>query len=307
MAEYEVPTSQEVAAALQQFGLDARSEPTQLLGGVDNHNLAVDTGRGRVVVRFYNVRSFDHAEAELALAEWLAKQGFPTPPPLRVNGAHVVTGSNRPVAVFPFVEGSMPKRTSTRIASELGSALAQLHLLSERYDGKLPHMDRLEILRRADRDTGLADAEAWRGDLCAYLDKNERWIRDSLSRLPSGAVHHDLHCFNLLTRDDERVVAVIDFDEVNRAPLALDVARTFHYIAGEAPDLRLPLGLARKVLDAYEARRPLERESLGPLFDLVNLVDAAIFLESPPPSVQSVHDCRSYRIFHANRELDFRR
>ncbi len=307
MAEYEVPTHEEVAAALQQFGLDARSEPTLLLGGVDNHNLAVDTSRGRIVVRFYNVRSFDHAEAELALAEWLAEKGFPTPRPLRADGRHVVIGSSRPVAVFPFIEGTMPERTSARIASELGSALAQLHLLSERYEGELPHMDRIEILRGADRDTGLADDDDWRGDVRAYLDENEPWIRDSLSRLPSGAVHHDLHCFNVLTRDDERVVAVIDFDEVNRAPLALDVARTFHYIAGEAPDLRVPPQLTQEVLDAYESRRPIERESLGPLFDLVNLVDAAIFLESPPPSVLSVHDCRSYRIFRANRGLDFRR
>ncbi|HWW62182.1 MAG TPA: phosphotransferase, partial [Thermoanaerobaculia bacterium] len=82
--------------ALTLFGLVPVRTPEFLTGGVDNYNSKVSTNAGDVVVRFYNIRSADVACDELALAEWLGRNGYPTPIPLRrPTGGHVAIVSRR--------------------------------------------------------------------------------------------------------------------------------------------------------------------------------------------------------------------
>ncbi len=307
---YRAPSPEEIVAALSAFGLEPAGAASFLDGGLDNHNVRVPTGRGDVVARFYNVRSAADACNELALVDWLAAEGYPTPRPFRrATGEHLSHASARPVAVFPFVEGRVPETLTIPLARQLGRTLARLHELTPRYSGRTRAIDRLALLRRAaERDYGLPDQHEWHAAVRRFLIEEESWLAKNLDRFEAAAIHHDLHARNVLVRGDA-IVAVLDFDEVNHAPVILDVLSTLHFFATTTPGRHVPLDLGATLFAAYEEvlpLRPLERESLGRLFDFTNLADAASFLSDASARLRSVHDCFSFLTYLANRGGDLR-
>jgi homoserine kinase type II len=295
-------------AFLAQHGLTARGEAVPLLGGDDNRIARIATDRGDVVVREYLHTGIDEVRAELALVDHLARDGFPTPAPFpRLAGEPVAIVAGRPIAVFPFVSGEVPAAITADLAWQCGTLLAWMHASTAGWaDDRVPVIDRRGILAQAAAaDVDLAGADQFREEVADFLKRNA----DDLALLdeqPSGPIHHDLHRQNLLVADDT-VTAVLDFDELNRGPLILDLARCFHYLAVETPDRRLPGDLAETVIAGYESRRPLsitELELLPLAYDLAGLVDAAAFImwAAPHLGLESTEECHSWQAYLAGRE-----
>jgi Ser/Thr protein kinase RdoA (MazF antagonist) len=117
------------------------------------------------------------------------------------------------------------------------------------------------------------------------IDRAGRAVEDFEARigpykagLPRGVVHHDAHCWNVLFQDD-RLVALIDFDDAHEGYLLADIARL---IATWAADLSTsnPLDLEKslQVVREYQRHRPLteaERELLPDFLLLSLLADTA--------------------------------
>jgi homoserine kinase type II len=295
-------------AFLAQHGLAARGEAVPLLGGEDNRIARIATDRGDVVVREYLHTGIDEVRAELALVDHLARDGFPTPAPFpRLAGEPVAIVAGHPIAVFPFVSGEVPAAITPDLAWQCGTLLAWMHASTAGWaDDRVPVIDRRGILAQAaTADVDLAGADRFREEVADFLQRNA----DDLSLLdeqPSGPIHHDLHRQNLLAADDT-VTAVLDFDELNRGPLVLDLARCFHYLAVEHPDRRLPGDLTEAVIAGYESRRPLsitELELLPLAYDLAGIVDAAAFImwAAPHLGLESTEECRSWQAYLAGRE-----
>lgn len=292
---------------LEQHGLEARGEATPLLGGEDNRIARIATDRGDVVIREYLDSGIDKVRAELALVEHLSRDGFPTPAAFpRVDGELVTVVEGNPIAVFPFVSGDVPVSMSANLAAQCGTLLARLHVSTAGWtDARIPVIDRRAILElAAEADVELAGADLWREEVRSFLERNV----DALSLLdeqPAGPIHHDLHRQNLLTRGGE-VTAVLDFDELNRGPLILDLARLFHYLAVDAPDRRLRVDLAEAALAGYQRVRPLddaERALLPLAFDLAGIVDASAFImwAAPHVGLERVEECQSWLAYLAGR------
>ncbi|HEU5129092.1 MAG TPA: phosphotransferase [Glycomyces sp.] len=291
--------------ALAAFGLRAEGEPTPLTGGEDNGNFRVATDRGDVVVREYRVSGVEKIRAELRLVEHLAERGYPTPAPLRTGeGGHVLDGE-RPIAVFPWVAGEVPQELTVPLAERTGALLARMHLLTEGWeDERIPVADRLGLIGLAlEARPALAGVDGWHERLRAFLDTRGEAL-ERLAALPAGPLHHDLHCRNLLVADGE-VTAVLDFDELNRGPLVVDLARVLQYAALDRPDMVLPRDAAEAAVAGYERVRPLsdaERALLPVAFDLVGVVDAAGFImwAAPAMGLASVDECRSWTAYLRN-------
>ena len=303
------PPEIDLADTLKHFGLRPLDQGHGLEGGEDNVIIAVATDHGTVVVRRYELTPPELVDAELELVDFLAAEGYPTPPPL-----HTVTGARmmdveRPIAVFPFVEGATPDGTDADLAAELGDLLGRLHVLTSDWDDRrLRRIDRIRLLRDgAEREWRLTGGADFKQELLEFLQTRATYLEATLPRLPAGTLHHDLHHLNVLVRDGH-VVAVLDFDEVNHGPLAIDPLRTFHYVASEDAEWRLPEAISVGTLAAYTSRRTLsalELEALPALFDMLNLVDAVDFLEDPPGDVTDVAQCRSLQVYRANRDYLF--
>jgi homoserine kinase type II len=298
----------DLPAFLARFGLEARGEPVPLLGGEDNINARVATDLGDVVVREYVQSPPAKVGAELALVAHLARDGFPTPAPFTAdNGQPAVLIAGKPIAVFPFTSGAVPPAMTTGLAEQSGALLARMHVATTGWsDDRIPVIDRLGVLEQAaNSDVALDGAERWREETRSFLHLHAGAL-GLLTEQPSGPLHHDLHRQNLLVEDGD-VTAVLDFDELNRGPLILDLARLFHYAALEQPDRRLPAAIAEAAVAGYQQVRPLSAAELALLpvaFDLAGLVDAAGFLmwAAPHLGIDRVDDCHSWLAHLANRD-----
>jgi homoserine kinase type II len=289
---------------LAAFDLRPLATPTALEGGWDNGNYRVITDRGEVVVREYRISGIEKVRAELRLVAFLAEHGYPTPAPLQA-GTGPVLEAERPIAVFPWAAGEVPEAMTEPLAKRVGALLARMHLLTADWDDEqVPVIDRAALLREALASRpDLAGVDAWHAAMRRFLDGRAADL-ERLERLPAGPLHHDLHRQNLLVADGE-VTAVLDFDELNRGPLVIDVARVLQYAALDAPELRLPREITEAVLAGYERIRTLtddERALLPLAFDLVGLVDAAVFItrDAAACGVTDVDECHSWTAYRRN-------
>ena len=193
------------------------------LGGTATPKYAVETPRGRFVVRFRPAEfagdgmiRFDHQVL------WrLVEAGLPVPCPQRMpNGASWLALGNRVVEVLSWLEGEPFSPDNRAAASEVGRFLARFHaaltddipsgkdgfLREDHPDLLLPYAGQLEELCGCDDE-----AEQIRriGEQIELVRKNldERlW-----SRLPKAVTHGDIHPGNVRFID-LRVAAVYDFD-----------------------------------------------------------------------------------------------
>lgn len=292
--------------SLAAFGLRPTGAPEPLEGGWDNANHRVPTDRGPVVVREYRVSGLAKIRAELRLVAHLAEHGYPTPAPLP-TGDGLVLAAAHPVAVFPWVPGAVPDTMTVSLAGQVGELLARMHLLTAGWDDdRVPVVDRRARLREAIAfDPGLKGTPTWHEELRRFLADRADEL-DRLHALPAGPLHHDLHRRNLLTVDGE-VTAVLDFDELNRGPLVIDLARVLQYAALDRPDLRLPREIAEAALAGYERRRPLtdaERSLLPVALDLAGLADAADFMahDAAALGLTDVEECHSWTAYLRNTD-----
>ena len=279
-----------------------------MTGGEDNRLARVPTDFGDVVIREYLHSGHAKVSAEVALVEHLAREGFPTPMPIfPEEGERVASIDGNPVVVFPFVSGRVPEAMTEALAGQCGALLARMHVSTEGWaDERIPVVDRRGILEQAAAaDVELAGARFWRTETRGFLERNAAALA-LLDELPSGPLHHDLHRQNVLMEEDE-VTAVLDFDELNRGPLILDLARWFHYAALEQEDMRLPAAFAEAAVSGYQSVRPLavaELELLPLAFDLAGIVDAAGFImwAAPHLGLRAVGECHSWKAYLANRD-----
>ncbi|CAM3329301.1 Homoserine kinase [Stackebrandtia soli] len=296
-----------VVDVLRDFGFVMRGALEDLPRGCDNVNLRVATDRGDAVVRRYSGASVDAIAAELRLVSFLAGQGFPTPGPFRTGAGELLLDKVYPVAVFPFVDGAAPAVLDVSLARRCGELLGWFHVLASGWaDERIPVIDRVAVLRESVVvPTCVDDMGVWRDAVSRFLDG--RWAElERLGRAPSGPLHHDLHPDNVLVRDGE-VVALLDFGELNRGPLLIDVARALFYLAVWHPDRRLPMEAASALLEGYDLVRPLsfaERALVPVAFELSALVDAAEFLSKHALmlGIRSVNECHSWSVFVRNAD-----
>jgi len=99
------------------------------------------------------------------------------------------------------------------------------------------------------------------------LDDFDRRVRPALSSLRHQVIHSDLHGDNVLATDDHRSIAgVIDFGDMVRAPLIIEVAIAAAYWRPVDDD---SLALIVPFITGYNSITALEEAELELLFDLV--------------------------------------
>ena len=107
-----------------------------------------------------------------------------------------------------------------------------------------------------------------RARVAAWIDRFEAQVLPSFPSLRSQVIHNDLNPGNVLLdpRDGTRVVGVIDFGDMVRAPLVVDAAVTASYMRDLQGDPLAPIAV---FVGAYHSVTPLERREIDLIFDLV--------------------------------------
>jgi aminoglycoside phosphotransferase (APT) family kinase protein len=158
-----------------------------------------------VVIRVARSMDFwDDARREVAVASWLAGQGFSA---ARVypDVVQPTEGAGRPVTFWEFIKGRDGDRGDIAVLAKL---LSRLHQLSPPESFALPEDDPLGRVRGRLETATVSAAD--REFLLAQLDAIQAELPKLQFPLPAGPVHGDAHVQNLMITADGPVL--IDFE-----------------------------------------------------------------------------------------------
>ncbi len=101
-----------------------------------------------------------------------------------------------------------------------------------------------------------------------YIAHFENAVLPLLASLRSQVIYNDLSPGNVLVdpEDPERLIGIIDFGDMVRSPLIVDVAIAAAYQLRHTPD---PFDAAGQLLGGFHSETPLEERELDLLFDLI--------------------------------------
>ena len=268
-------SADDVAAALWTYwALMGRLE---LVAGERDTNFKLDTGQGQFLVKVTHPDETDVAvEAQVAVLEHINERNPALPVQTlvrQINGDRLLrypADPRRSMRVVTYLDGPLRRHTPWQdtIAPAIGAMAAELAdtLATFQHPGceqallwDLRRLRELAPLLSYLKDDPIADAVA------ATFSHYEDCI-PLIHELPSQAIHNDLNPTNLLVSPDGRTIrGLIDFGDMIRAPAILDLAVACAYLT-DAPGISTAIVAC---VAAYHARRPLTRECLRALPDLI--------------------------------------
>ncbi len=267
MAVYTELSHDEIRHFLGAYDLPPLQEAEGICAGVENTNyLLTLQGGGRFILTLFEKRV---AEADLpffvGLMEELAAKRVPAPMPLRAkDGQAIRTLKGRPAVMVTFLEGKSAVTIKPVHISELGAAMARLHMGALEYkhircnslslpawrvllEKISPHMDEIAA--------GLA--EELQAEMAAL---ESLWPKT----LPEGVIHADLFPDNVFYDAEGQLTGIIDFYFSCNDFLSYDLAICLNCWCFEK-DFQFNITRAKGLLRAYNDQRLLSEEELNAL------------------------------------------
>ena len=260
MPQYTTLTPEELNDIVAHYEVGTPIDLEELLGGFGNSNYKLTTTEDKFLLKICDEKNLEELHQQITLLEHLKKHAYPTVYPiLQKNGdaLHVFVknvNEKKHVMIYPFLDGETPK-PSKHVLAQIGEALAKLHRIPP--IANLPRfplgITKIIPFLKEIRQTELAPHPFF-----LWLQSELEWIIPEIEKpLPTGLLHGDLFLDNTLF-DDEKMVAILDFEEGCHDTLLIDVAMT---IIGccytEENDLNIDA--LHDFLNAYDALRPLTK------------------------------------------------
>ena len=267
----------------EHFGLDARLKP--LLGERDQNFRLQCADGSEFVLKIANAAEDREAtdfqiQALLYLESWLAEHACPIVVPkivpTRCGKSHVLVEWNAQVHVARIVTfvpgvplGDAP--LSDRLCRRLGGYLAYLGQALRDFQhpasshGLLWDMQQALEMRKIVNFIGDPQLEE---AVSRTLDDFESHALPRFADLRTQVIHSDLNPDNVMIAPDDadEVTGVIDFGDMVRAPLIVDVAIGASYMRAVSGN---PLLHIADFVAGYHAVTPLERSEIDLLLDLI--------------------------------------
>ena len=221
-------------------------------GGYANKNFHVVTDAGRYIVKFVIEHSIEELRSEALYVDQISSMRFPCPAYLKgTDGGNVFHFDSNIIVVLYYVQGEAQDTASAERLSELGRALAQLHLIE--IDPLQPRKTwwRSDFLKF---NLALAKEHFEKGSLARLERKIASLKLFEQDELPVSIVHGDPWPGNALF-DGQKLAALVDWEEVTIGYSIYDLA----YLASHCalPNGRFDSTLFNALINAYESERKL--------------------------------------------------
>jgi homoserine kinase type II len=212
------------------FGLGEVRTVRAIAAGTINSNFDVATETGRYFVRVNEGKAEADVAWEARLVTGLAERGVATPAPLVArDGRAYAPLARKWVSAFPWRDGRhlAPHEISPERAHAFGARLAELHragldLPAAWRRGSIYDHDHL--IARFERIQTSSDPELARAIAVVGEELSLAGAAQPRRRLATqGIIHGDLFRDNVLW-DDDRIVAILDFEQASGGSLAYDLA-----------------------------------------------------------------------------------
>lgn len=193
--------------------------------GTVQTNYLVVTDEGKFVLRLYSFRKIESIKFEINLINYILKRKFPTAFPMKgKNNKYINFYKDNPYVFFEFIKGEHISNPSQKQFESIIKAAGLLNNMTKNYN---PKYREYRWNYNPEFCRNLAKEKA--GEIGSENAKEKyRWITGELEKLnlPSnltrGVCHCDFHYSNIFF-DDDRFVALIDFDDANYTYLTYDL------------------------------------------------------------------------------------
>ena len=180
-------------------------------------------------------------------------------------------GVNYRLRIVTFLDGTVMRhgRIDPKLARDFGQHLAELDLALENFShaGESPILF-WDIQRAAELRvlvTHISDTSL-RAKVDVILEKFESDVLPQLAQLRAQVIHNDANTENVLVDESGSVSGIIDFGDMLRAPLIVEVSTAASYLRSNKDD---PAQLIADFVRGYHEKHPLENRELRLLFDLI--------------------------------------
>jgi homoserine kinase type II len=189
----------------------------------------------------------------------LASHGINCPQPLNdKHGEALSTLAGRPAAIINFLEGVWPRKPNATHCTELGQALAKMHLAG--LDFGMSRENALSVSGwRPLFDVAASRADEVQQGLSAFIRAELDYLESGVwpKDLPQGVIHADLFPDNVFFIG-EKLSGLIDFTFACTDTLAYDIAICLNAWCFES-DYSFNVTKARAFLGAYGRERQLSQ------------------------------------------------
>ena len=257
MSVYTPVSATDLDAWLTRYAVGGLAQLEPIASGIENTNYFVTTERGRFVLTLYERLPASELPFYLNLMAHLARAGVEVPAPIADRtGALFSLLNGKPAGLVERVDGEPVEAPDPQHCEEVGAALARLHLAAHTYRARLTNRRGPAWWRQAARAVKpYLSQEQWQ-----LLDNEIRFQTGfGRGKLPKGAIHGDLFCDNVLFVGS-RVSGIIDFGFAATDFYAYDLAITVNDWCVADDGAALDHGLARAMVAAYGAARPLNED-----------------------------------------------
>ena len=271
--------SDAIRIATVHYGIDSR---VRLLVSERDQNFLLDTVDGK---RF-TLKISNHAEQEEVIdfqnraLRHVAQRDVSYPLPRvipNLDGQLHCTveagGKTHFVRVLSWLEGEVLGKATTDagLANRMGRLLARLGLALEGFDHPGSNPPSLWDMKRA---SGLRELLVHIQDpelrllMGQALDRFDTRVKPVLDTLRAQVIHSDMNPDNLLMDKTQagRITGIIDFGDMVKSPLIIDLAVAAAYQLGDGED---PLGCVLPMVAGYHSVRPLQAPETEILMDLI--------------------------------------
>lgn len=256
-----------------------------ILEGTVQTNYKVFTTKGCFVFRYYENRTEQSVLFEVDLLCYLRKNYYPCPEPYCDKSGNIVDTYNfKPFVIFNYIEGYHIHEPNERQKKELIQKAAELHKITNQYS---------PIYKESRWNYNIEFCQNQFKQALQRLNtlnsqKKYEWAMNVLNKLDlplslsMGICHSDFHTSNLLY-NNEKIVALLDFDDANYTYLLYDLVGLIETFAWTYHKYDvLDFTEAKKVVKEYLKHRALSETEKQHLFDVYKfsiLIDCIWFFD----------------------------
>jgi len=265
--------------ALGQYGIDGAAQP---LVSERDQNFSLHGRDGRRFVLKVSNRAERHDAIDFqskALLHVQAKDpALPLPRVIStldgaLNGMAERRGRAHFIRLLSWLDGSQLREASAGplLAGRMGRFLARLGVALRDFDHPGARLPLLWDIKRAASLAdfiGYVDETGLRRVADAHLDRFVTRLKPQLDTLRTQVIHNDMNPANVLVDSNEptRISGLIDFGDLTRSPLVIDLAVAAAYQLDTGVD---PLAGVLPMIAGYHGVVPLQDTELELLTDLI--------------------------------------
>ena len=265
MAVYTKVNEIELKKFLSNYRIDNLTSYTGIAEGVENTNYLILCGQTKYILTLYEKRV---SETDLPffinLLNNLKEKNIGSPIPIKMNNDRYIGKINgKSAALFSFVEGFSTKKITENHCSEVGKALANLHIASN--DSNLIRENTLSFNSWKNLYVTIEDKL---DSIKLGLSQEISFELENLKRnwpvnLPKGIIHGDLFPDNIFFIN-KNLSGLIDFYFACEEFYAFDIAICINAWCFEN-DYSFNITKAKRLLNNYQKTRILTKEELKSL------------------------------------------